>query len=227
MKSLRFAVACVIADLSFLMLAAPVLAQVAHVPTARMIRPFFGFGVGGGGFPGALQPECTTGGYSGRTPALTADLRVGVTVGALRVESRTAHHASAVLEDCYYIGPMFEQGVHTSRTPRLDRGNATVTDLRVGYASAHTGLHWLLSGGVGWTWSHDIPTVLLGAGLHFGSWIRGVIDVDAIGYRVPWSVLTAEWREFQVINEIDRRRESDWRLGFSVRLGIELAPRLW
>jgi hypothetical protein len=68
---------------------------------------------------------------------------------------------------------------------------------------------------------------MLGGGIHLGRTIRGVLDADAMFYRMPWEVLTAEWQDYQVVSVLERRRERDWRSGLSIRLGLEIAPHLF
>lgn len=153
-----------------------------------------------------------------------ADVRGGTTVGSLRVESRTIRFVSAVLQDCLFLDPIPEQGVHTTRTSALDPGSFTVTDVRLGYNVGSGLVNWLAWGGLGWTWSRDVPVALLGGGLHLGRAVRAVLEADVMAYRIPWNVLTAEWQNHQVVREFERGREHDWRSGFSFRIGVEFAP---
>jgi hypothetical protein len=48
-----------------------------------------------------------------------------------------------------------------------------------------------------------------------------------MSYRIRWDVLTAEWQAYQVVRELRRWREHDWRSGFFIRLGLEIAPHLF
>jgi hypothetical protein len=135
-------------------------------------------------------------------------------------------HGSVVLEDCQFTEPVYAQGIHTNRTSPIDRGAFGLTDLRLAYATGTRAVRWFGGGGVGWVWSRDVPVVMLGTGIELGTLVRLVVDGDLVAYRIPFETVTAEWRDFEVVEVLERRREHEWRTGFSVRLGLEVAPRI-
>jgi hypothetical protein len=127
------------------------------------------------------------------------------------------------LQDCLFVDPIPERGVHITRASALDAGSFTVTDVRLGY-TARTGLiRWLAWSGLGWTWSRGVPLALIGGGIHVGRTVRAALEADVLAYRIPWNVLTAEWQDYQVVQEFERGQEHDWRSGFSFRIGVEVA----
>jgi hypothetical protein len=85
---------------------------------------------------------------------------------------------------------------------------------------------WLIATGPGWLWSSDVATISAGTGVRMGRLIRAAIDVEIIGYRIPWDELTAEWLDHAVVRKIAERRILHWRSGVTFRAGLEIPLRL-
>jgi hypothetical protein len=183
-------------------------------------QPFVGVGAGLGAFPGVFDPQCRSG-LHGATAAASADVRGGAAKGPWRFEARASKHGEMEFEDCLYIGPWQPDGTHTFRTSGIERGGITVSDIRVAYAVSQRLAYWNVSSGLGWVWGAGVPSVLIGTGIGLGRSFRVGLDGEIVHYRIPWDIVTAEWRDGQVVREFSREVEPDWRRGGSVRLHVE------
>ena len=173
--------------------------------------------------PNAFDPQCSYK-LNGRTPAVSADIRAGFIRGAMRLESRTSTQTELTFEDCQYAGPFHSSGVHTDLRTPLAPGSAKATDVRVGYVARRGVGYFEIGGGVAWVWNADVPGIVVGAGVGLGRRFRVGIDADWATYRIPLDIVTAEWRDGSVINEIERREEHEWISGRVVRIRFELTP---
>ena len=122
----------------------PALAQTSPASPQHTL---FGAGIGMGNIPGAFRPVCGRG-LERKTPAASADLRLGRAFGAGRVESSTGVRGAAVMEACLYIGPIGQDGIQTLRYSDMRRGEGmTLSDVRLVHAGGAGNSWWLIMGG--------------------------------------------------------------------------------
>lgn len=129
-----------------------------------------------------------------------------------------------MLEDCLFVGPSFQQGIHTRDLPAMERGGFALTDVRAGYVFRGGPFYWMLGGGAGWVWRADLPVLLVASGIGVGRRVRLGLDWEWLGYRMRWNSIEEEWLNGEVVREISRSEWHDWRSGYSIRLSLEIAP---
>jgi hypothetical protein len=203
---------------------APLHAQVAVGNDRTPVVPHFGFAIGAGSIPRAFEPNCMDG-WEGSTASAAVELRAGLGVGRFRLEARTAPHTEFGLggaADCLVAEPVLDDGLHTVRSSPIDRGPFILTDLRLAYVLRLEPVEWLISSGAGWIWGRDVPTLVFGSGIRFGSDLRGVVDAEFSMYRVPWDEATQEWLGEDVVRTFDLRSEKLWQKGIALRVGLEV-----
>lgn len=214
-----------IALLSAILAVEPALAQSpAEQDSGTPIIPHFAFAIGAGSIPRAFEPNCIDG-WDGSTASVAVELRGGLSWRRIGIEVRTAPHTEAGLggaADCLEPDPIRPDGIHSIRSSPIDRGPFIQSDIRLFYILRRQPVEWLVSAGGGLVWGRDVPAIVFGSGIRFGSDLRGVIDAEFNTWRLPWDEITQEWFNEEVVRELDRRSENLWQHGLAIRVGLEL-----
>jgi len=186
--------------------------------------PFFGFAVGAGSIPRAFEPNCVDG-WDGHAASGAIELRLGVQRGRFSLESRTTPQTEVGLSgaaDCLFESPVRPDGTHVLRASPIDRGPFVMTDVRANVAVRQEPFTWLISTGAGWVWSRKVPTLILGTGVRWGNDLRGVVDAEWVGFRLPFERVTEQWFNATVVSRTADNRQDIWQSGFSIRVGVEV-----
>ena len=195
-------------------------------PTGTLY-PYVGFAFGVGSVPGSFKSICHDG-WDGHRSATALEAHVGLAKDRIGVGVRAVRFGEYPFEasnECLVPDPVGPDGVHTIRTSAHERTSFTLVDLRLRYALIQGPITWLFLIGPGWVPSADVIATAVGSSVRFGRLVRGTVDLEWLAYRTPWDELIGEWRDFEIVREIQRIRSYDWRSGTSIRLGIELPIR--
>jgi hypothetical protein len=196
----------------------------AERDTGTPIVGHLAFALGAGSIPRAFEPNCNDG-WDGSTASVAVEMRGGISWRRIGIEVRTAPHTEAGLggaADCLLPDPIRPDGIHSIRSSPIDRGPFIQSDIRLSYMLRRQPFEWLVSGGGGLVWGREVPAVVFGTGVRFGTDLRGVIDAEFNTWRLPWDEITQEWFNEEVVREVDRRSKVLWQHGLAVRVGLEL-----
>lgn len=188
-------------------------------PLVAQTRPFLGVSAGTGSVPTALQDPC---GAPRAHATLAAHL--GVERGPLSLEGHGALRGPTPGVMCATEPRMREDGVHEETVYPFRRGELASADLRLRYRPLPRA-PLLLTGGGGWLASHDLPYLLVGAGVRGRGGVRLTADVERAEFRVPYEVVVQEWSRYAVVRELGRERGRRWEGGWNARLGVEVLLR--
>lgn len=175
--------------------------------------------MGLGAVPEAFFDACNQQWFDSNAVIPSVGVRIGVAFGALGVEARSSHGARWGNLPCSATPPRSESGIATDTLRIRYVGSYSASGLHARYETG-AGPVWFASGGGGYVWSHDVPFLALSAGLRGTTQIHWIVEGGVRSYHTSVDVVTREWDDGVVVDELSRTRLEEWRTGWTLTTGV-------